>query len=151
MSFNDSRDLQIFIGNDQNNSEDPIRVPTISHEDKLETIIRSSQGMRPDYGGEIIISDEGLNSSMNLGINYPMQQFYGSKIDWFLHHPDNMSLAMDSNHLAINTNKIWVIDIKVGEGTNYSLNILRQVKSLPLFQLAPHSQASSLISTTVEH
>jgi hypothetical protein len=73
--------------------------------------------MRPDYDREIIISDEGLNNSMNLGVDSPMQQFYGSEIDWFLDHPDNMSPAMDSNHLAINTNKLWSTDIQVGEGT----------------------------------
>jgi hypothetical protein len=128
-----SRDLQIFIGNDRNNFEDPARVPAISHDDKAEMVTSSSQGMRPDCDGEIVISDESLNSSMNLRVDSLMQQFDGAEVDWFLDHLDNMSPAMDSNHLATNTNQLWSTDLQVGEGMDYWLNILKQVEPLPLF------------------
>jgi hypothetical protein len=146
-----SRDLQVFIGNDQNNFEDPAGVSAISHDDKAEMVSSSSQGMRPDCDGEIILSDESLNSSLNLRLDSPMQQFYGSEVDWFLDHPDNMSSTMDSNHLPTNINQFWSSDLQVGEGMDYWLNILKQVEPLPLFQLTPPCQASSQIFTAIEH
>jgi len=128
-----SRDLQIFIGNDRNNFEDPARVPAISHDDNAEMVTSSSQGMRPDCDGEIVISDESLKSSMNLRVDSLMQQFDGTEVDWFLDHLDNTSPAMDSNNLATNTSQLCSTDLQVGDGMDYWRNILKQVEPLPLF------------------
>jgi len=142
-----SRDPQIFIANDRNNFEDPAGLPAIARDDKAEMVT----SIRPACDGEIIISDESLNSSINLQVDSPMQQFYGAEIDWLIDHADNMSPAMDSNRFAINTNQLWSADLQVGEGMDYWLNILKQVEPLPLFQLALPSQSCSPIFTTVEH
>eukprot|EP00253_Pinus_taeda_P033187 PITA_33187 len=128
-----SRDLQIFMGNDQNNFEDRAGAPAANHDDKAEMFTSSSQSTRPDSDGEIIIGGGSLNSSMNLRVDSPMQQFYGAEVDWLLNNPDNMSAAMDSNDLAINTNQLWSSDLQFGEGMDYWLNILREVASSPIF------------------
>lgn len=146
-----SGDLPIFIGKDQSNFEDPVGVPAIRYDDKAETVTSSSQSMRADCNGEIIISDDSLNSSMNLRVESPMQQFYAADVDWFLDHPDNISNTMDSTHLATNTNQLWSTDFQIGEGMDYWVNILRQVEPLPLFQQAPPSPASFPSFTVGEH
>lgn len=146
-----SRDLQIFIGNDQNNFENPMAA--INHDDdKTAMVNSSSEGTRPDSEGELKFSDESFNSSMNLRIDSPMQQFYCAELDWsFLDTPDNMNPAMDSTNSSTNANQIWSTDPQDSEGMDYWLNILRQVEPLPVFHLAPPSQASSPIFTSVEH
>jgi len=131
-----SRDLQIFIGNDRNNFEDPAGVPAISQDEKAEMVTSSSQGMRSDCDGEIVISEESLKSSMNLRVDSLVQQLDGAEVDWFLDHLDNMSPAMDSNHLNKNTINLCRTDLEAGDGMDYWLNLLRQVQPLPLIQLS---------------
>eukprot|EP00253_Pinus_taeda_P003567 PITA_03567 len=143
-----SKDPQIFIGNYQNNFEDSAGGSAISHDDKAEMGCSSSQGMSSDCDGEMIIIDESLNSPLNLRVDSSMQQFYGAEVDWFLDQSENMSAAMDSNHLPTNTNQLWGTDLQFNEGMDFWLNILRQVEPLPLFQFASPAQASSSINSS---